>query len=373
MHGDIRIALQEARKRADELGRYLDIDGLRKRLEELESITADPDLWNDPARAQKVMQESSVIKDRLARWESLMTRLEDAEVTMELAEEENDEESAAEVPAMLEEVAKALEDMELERMLSGEMDSANAIISINAGAGGVEAMDWAEMLQRMYLRWCQRKGYSTTILDLQPGSEAGIDSCSILVEGPNAYGYLKAETGVHRLVRISPFDSNARRHTSFASVTVTPDLDEDVDVDVREEDLRIDVYRASGAGGQHVNKTESAVRITHLPTGIVVQCQNERSQHQNKATAMRMLRSKLYELKLREKEEKMENIAGPKMKIDFGSQIRSYVLAPYRLITDHRTELKVGNVDAVLDGDLDPFIRAYLLKFSGQDGDDGSR
>ena len=253
-------------------------------------------------------------------------------------------------------------------MLSGEMDHLNALLSINAGAGGVDAKDWAGMLERMYLRWCQRRGFNTKILDEQPGEEAGISSATILVEGDYAYGLLKAESGVHRLVRISPFDANSRRHTSFASVFVYPDLDEDIEVDIDEKDLRVDVFRASGAGGQHVNKTESAVRLTHIPTGIVVSCQNERSQHKNRATAMRILKARLYEYEKRKQEEKMENLYSEKRAIDFGSQIRSYVLAPYQLVTDLRTDLKVGNVDAVLDGDLDQFIHAYLMKYA--DGSD---
>lgn len=252
-------------------------------------------------------------------------------------------------------------------MFSGDMDHMGAMLSINAGAGGVEARDWAEMLQRMYLRWCANRNFKTEILDYQPGEEAGINSVTILVEGKYAYGFLKAETGVHRLVRISPFDANARRHTSFASVFVCADLDETIEVDIEEKDLRIDVYRASGAGGQHVNKTESAVRITHMPSGIVVQCQNERSQHKNRATAMRMLKSRLHELEIAKQEEKMEAIYAEKKAIDFGSQIRSYVLAPYQMVTDLRTELKVGNVNAVLDGDLDEFINAYLLLQAGRE------
>ena len=312
-----------------------------------------------------MLKETAQHKRVVENWDRQHSALEDAEVMLELAEEEQDTAAVDEAKQQLDAIAKAVERMEFERMLSGEMDSASALLSINAGAGGIDARDWAEMLQRMYLRWAQSKGYKTDLLDVQPADEAGINSCEILVEGPYAYGYLKAEAGVHRLVRISPFDANARRQTSFAAVFVYPDIDESIQVDINEDELRIDVYRASGAGGQHVNKTESAVRITHLPTGIVVQCQNERSQHKNKATAMRLLRARLYERKQREQEEKMGDIHAKKMKIDFGSQIRSYVLAPYRLVTDLRTELKVGNVDRVLDGDLDPFIEAYLLKTGG--------
>lgn len=315
-----------------------------------------------------MLKESAQHKRVVEAWDRQHSALEDAEVMLELAEEEEDADAARETKTQLDDVAKAVERMEFERMLSGEMDEASALLSINAGAGGIDARDWSEMLQRMYLRWAQAKGYKTKILDLQPADEAGINSCEILVEGAYAYGYLKAEGGVHRLVRISPFDANARRQTSFAAVFVYPDIDESIQVDIDDDDLRIDVYRSSGAGGQHVNKTESAVRITHLPTNIVVQCQNERSQHKNKATALRLLRARLYERAQREQEEKMGDIHAKKMKIDFGSQIRSYVLAPYRLVTDLRTELKVGNVDRVLDGDLDPFIEAYLLKTGGGEG-----
>ena len=262
-------------------------------------------------------------------------------------------------------VATAVEAMEFARMLSGPNDRCSALVNINAGAGGTESQDWAEMLLRMYSRWAERKGYRLEILDVQPGEEAGIKSATLSVEGDHAFGFLRADVGVHRLVRISPFDAQARRHTSFASVAVYPDVDDDVKIDIKDEDLRIDVYRSGGAGGQHVNKTESAVRLTHLPTGIVVQCQNERSQHKNKSQAMRVLRARLYEHEMKKKEEAMSDLNAQKKAIEWGSQIRSYVLAPYRLVTDHRTELKVGNVDAVLDGDIDQFIQSFLL---GQGG-----
>lgn len=332
---------------------------------ELEKLSAAADFWSRQETAQGVLRESASLKRVVEVYDRQRSTLDDVEVLLELAAEEEDEDSVREAQQQLSEVEQAVAQLEFERMLSGEMDQAHALLSINAGAGGIDARDWAEMLQRMYLRWAQRRGYKTDLLDVQPADEAGINSCEILVEGDYAYGYLKAEAGVHRLVRISPYDANARRHTSFASVFVYPDIDETIEIDIDDDDLRIDVYRASGAGGQHVNKTESAVRITHLPTRIVVQCQNERSQHKNKATAMRLLRSRLYELAQREQEEKMGDIHAQKMKIDFGSQIRSYVLAPYRLVTDVRTELKIGNVDAVLDGALDPFIEAFLLKTGG--------
>lgn len=349
------------RDRLDKVRRLLRVDENKKRAIELEQTTLEADFWNHKEKAQAVMRELADAKNKIETYEKLVRMLEDALTFIEIGREEKDDATVLEGWSGMQSMEEELQKVELQQMLSGEMDNQNAILNINAGAGGVDAMDWAEMLQRMYLRYAQRMNFKATLLDINSGAEAGIMNCSILVEGPYAYGYLKAESGVHRLVRISPFDANARRHTSFASVLVTPDLDDTIDIEIREEDLRIDVYRSSGAGGQHVNKTESAVRITHIPTGCVAACQNERSQFQNKATAMRMLRSQLYQLKLREQEERMENIIGVKQKIDFGSQIRSYVLAPYQLVTDHRTDLKIGNVEAVLDGDLQPFITALLV------------
>ncbi len=309
-----------------------------------------------------MLRETKTSKSLIETFDKEASRLADAAVLLELAEEAEDEESAREAEQMAHQVETALDDLEFHRMLSGELDQGGAVVQINSGAGGVDASDWAEMLLRMIGRYCERRGWKVELLDEQPAEEAGIKSATLVVDGEYAYGLLKAEMGVHRLVRISPFDGNARRHTSFASVTVTPDVEEDVDVEINEADLRIDVFRAGGAGGQHVNKTESAVRITHHPTGIVVQCQNERSQHKNKSQAMRVLRSRLFELRKRERDEKAAEAAKDKKKIEWGSQIRSYVLAPYRLVTDHRTEFKVGNVDAVLDGDLDELIREFLLR-----------
>jgi peptide chain release factor 2 len=288
-------------------------------------------------------------------------RLADAEVLLELAAEAEDAETAREAEKLADRVQAALDDMEFHRMLSGESDAMGAVVEINAGAGGIDAADWAHMLLRMLLRYCEHKGWKASVIDEQLSEEAGIRGATVVVEGEYAYGLLRAEHGVHRLVRISPFDQNARRQTSFAAMTVTPDIDDTIEVDIEPGDLRIDVYRAGGAGGQHVNRTESAVRITHLPTNIVVQCQNERSQHKNKASAMRVLRSRLYDhLKAEADAEAAARVE--RKKIEWGSQIRSYVLAPYRLVTDHRTELKSGNVDAILDGDLDPFIKEYLLQ-----------
>ncbi len=344
-----------------------DVDNKRTRIAELEKLSGTADFWQHQEQAQKVLQESADLKRIVENYDRQIASLGDAEVMLELAEEEQDEDSVAEGRELLSQVDAAVGRMEFERMLSGEMDSAQALVAINAGAGGIDAKDWAEKLQRMYLRWALARGFKTQLLDVNHADEAGINSCEILVEGDYAYGYLKAEAGVHRLVRISPYDAAARRHTSFASVAVYPDIDDSIEVEINDDDLRIDKYRASGAGGQHVNKTESAIRITHLPTNIVVQCQNERSQHKNLSTAMRLLRSRLFEKAQREQEEKLDVLHSKKMKIDFGSQIRSYVLAPYRLVTDVRTEMKVSNVDRVLDGDLDPFIEAFLLQTGGSE------
>ena len=311
------------------------------------------------------MREQGRLKLTVDGYEAQIKAIEDAGVLIDLAEEAKDEATALEASATLTAADEAIAKMEFARMLSGPYDRNGALVSINAGAGGTESQDWAEMLLRMYSRWAERKGYKLEELDRQPGDEAGIKSATILVDGEWAYGWLRAEAGVHRLVRISPYDSAARRHTSFASVFIYPDIDETIKVEIDEKDLRIDVMRSGGAGGQHVNKTESAVRVTHIPTGIAVHSDGERSQHKNKATAMRILRSKLFEVEQKKQEEKMGNIHAQKKAIEWGSQIRSYVLAPYRLTTDHRTGLKVGNVDAVLDGDLDQFMVAMLLELAG--------
>jgi peptide chain release factor 2 len=295
-------------------------------------------------------------------WDSVDNALEDIQILIELGEDCEDEEALAEVRGMLPDLEKKVGQMEFARMLSGEHDVSNAIVSINAGAGGTEAQDWAEILLRMYLRWCERKGFKAEITDYQPGDEAGTKGVTFTVSGDYAYGYLKAEKGIHRLVRISPFDSNARRHTSFCSVFVFPELDDDVDIEILDKDLKVDTYRASGAGGQHVNKTDSAIRITHIPSGVVVSCQNQRSQHKNRAIAMKQLQARLYELEMEKKESEAEALGGEKKGIAWGSQIRSYVLHPYRMVKDHRTDYEVGNADAVLDGDLDGFIEAYLMQ-----------
>ncbi len=327
---------------------------------------ASPDLWDDRARAEKTSREKTSLERELALFDELESDLDDAATLLELAEEEDDAEARSEAAERFEHVEELLEDAELRQLLGGEHDRSDAILSINAGAGGTDACDWAEMLLRMYLRWAERRGFRTEIIDIQPGEEAGVRHVTLGVEGEYAYGYLNVEQGVHRLVRISPFDSQARRHTAFASVSALPEIDEAGDVEIDEGDLRIDTYRSSGAGGQHVNKTDSAVRITHLPTGIVAQCQNERSQHKNKATAMKVLRAQLYERQRLERDAKLAEIAGEKREIGFGSQIRSYTLHPQQRVKDHRTGFETGNVDAVLDGDLERLIRAALLQQSAE-------
>ena len=333
---------------------------------ELEEEMNDPSFWNDLEKSQKVNKEIKSLKSKIQKYNNLKRRLEDIEVLIELGAEEQDASIASEAIEEIEKLAKDVESLKLETLLNGPYDRNNAIISLHAGAGGTEAMDWVSMLLRMYTRWCEDKGYEVKTLDLLPGEEAGIKSVTLQVIGENAYGYLKAEKGVHRLVRISPFDASGRRHTSFASMDVMPELENEVELDIRPEDLRIDTYRSGGAGGQHVNKTESAVRITHLPTGIVVQCQNERSQIQNRETAMKVLKARLLELKEREAQEEINKIKGEMKKIEWGSQIRSYVFHPYSMVKDHRTNVETGNIQAVMDGDLDPFINAYLQMMAGQ-------
>ena len=311
------------------------------------------------------MRDQAQLKATVEVHDTHLKALEDASVLLDLADEAKDDATAAEAAGLLDAADAAISKLEFARMLSGPYDRNGALLTINAGAGGTESQDWAQMLLRMYTRWAQRKGFGTETLDLQAGDEAGIKNATISIEGEWAYGWLRAEAGVHRLVRISPFDSQARRHTSFASVFIYPDIDETIKVEIDEKDLRIDVMRSGGAGGQHVNKTESAVRITHIPTGIAVHSDGERSQHKNRSTAMRILRSKLFEVEQKKQEEKMGNIHAQKKAIEWGSQIRSYVLAPYRLASDHRTGIKVSNVDGVLDGDLDPFMVAMLLELAG--------
>ena len=331
------------------------------RIRELEKESLRDGFWNDPEKASGILREKSRLTDAVEKWKKQKSSLDDLRILSEIASEEQDDRTQEEIRSELETLNSAVRDDELKMMLGSEQDPMNAILSIHAGAGGTEAQDWAEMLLRMYLRWAERKGLEATIIDYLPGDEAGIKSVTWTLRGEYAYGYAKAEIGIHRLVRISPFDAGARRHTSFASVFVYPEVDDRIVIEIDEKDLRIDTYRSTGAGGQHVNKTDSAVRLTHLPTGIVVQCQNERSQHKNKAMAMKYLRSRLYEMKLREQNAKLAEINKTKKDIAWGSQIRSYVLHPYKMVKDHRTNLETGNVNRVLDGDIDDFIEAYLL------------
>lgn len=346
-----------------DLAEFIDavgIERLKARLAELESKAQDGGFWDDLASSQVVLKEISGIKAKLDRYAKLQKDYEEAGLLIELADEAGDEAMFDECLAAVDAFAHTLEQQHLEVLLSGKYDSKNAIMTFHAGAGGTEAQDWAQMLYRMYTRYAERSGYKYRILDFLDGEEAGIKSASVLITGENAYGYLKSETGVHRLVRISPFDSSGRRHTSFASVEVMPEIDDEINIVIKDEDLRVDTYRSSGAGGQHVNKTESAIRITHIPSGIVVACQNERSQHQNREVAMSMLKSKLVEIAEREHLDNLDDIKGVQKEIAWGSQIRSYVFMPYTMVKDHRTDYEVGNINAVMDGEIDGFITAYL-------------
>lgn len=328
---------------------------------------SQPDFWDDPNQARTVSRRATMLKRRVEDWTELDSDLSDLSVLIELAVEEEDDDTLAEAAAELKALEQRVEKIELESLLSGEYDASNAILEIHSGAGGTEAQDWAQMLLRMYTRWAEDQGYEVEVLDLLPGEEAGIKSATLLVKGENAYGYLRAEMGVHRLVRISPFDASGRRHTSFASVEVLPEVEADDTIEINPADLRIDTYRASGAGGQHVNKTESAVRITHIPTGIVVQCQSERSQHANRDSAMKILRARLLELQMREKQAQLASLRGEQGEIAWGNQIRSYVFCPYTMVKDHRTNVETGDVDAVMDGELDLFIEAYLRQQRGKE------
>ncbi|MGA8059260.1 MAG: peptide chain release factor 2 [Candidatus Binataceae bacterium] len=360
---EMRDQVADFETRTDKLGRRLDVARLKARHEELLKETGKPGFWDRPETAQATLKENDRINEQLAGFERLRAALDEARLFLSMAEEEGSDnsEAARETEAALNKARGEIERQELQVMLGGEYDRLGAIVSIHPGAGGLEAQDWAEMLLRLYLRWAERRGYKTDLADLQPGDGGGIKSATFTVEGDYAYGYLKAEAGIHRLVRISPFDANARRHTSFASVFVFPAIDDKVEVIINPADLRVDTFRASGAGGQHVNKTDSAVRMTHFPSGIVVSCQNERSQHKNRAMAMKILRARLFELEERKKREQFEQFSKEKKDITWGSQIRSYVLQPYRMVKDHRTGIEIGNTDAVLDGAIDPFIEAYLM------------
>jgi len=344
---------------------FFDLAGKAKRLAGLEQEQLDPAFWSNQDRARAVVQEIKTLKGWLVPANDIVQRIADARGLTELLGAEPDEGMTQELERELGSLEQAVEAFELKSMLQGADDFRDALVTIHPGAGGTESQDWAEMLMRMYVRWGERHGFQVTILDLPPGEEAGIKSATVEVKGEYAYGFLKAEKGVHRLVRISPFDSQSRRHTSFASVFVYPEVDDTIEIELRDEDIKMDVFRASGAGGQHVNKTSSAVRLTHLPTGIVVSCQQERSQHKNKETAMKMLRAALYQRRLEEQEAERAKLEATKTDISWGNQIRSYVFQPYTMVNDHRTELKVGDVQRVMDGDLDEFIQTYLKRFGG--------
>jgi len=346
-------------------GGAFDEAGLRARRDELAEQAGRPDLWDDRERAERVLREQRQTERELELIGRLAGAVEDTEVLLQLGAEEGDAATLREAADRLAQAEGELEDAELQRLLGGEHDAANGIVSINSGAGGTDAADWAEMLMRMYLRWAERRGFKAEVLDYQAAEEAGVRSVTFTLSGDHAFGYLKTEEGVHRLVRISPFDSQHRRHTAFASVTVYPELDDSIEIELDEKDLRVDTYRAGGAGGQHVNKTDSAVRLTHLPTGIVVQCQSERSQHKNRSSALKVMRARLYERARREQEEKLAAMRGDQKEIGFGSQIRSYTLHPTQRVKDHRTGVEIGNAAGVLDGDIDKFIRATLLQRAG--------
>jgi peptide chain release factor 2 len=330
-------------------------------LDEIEKIIAQDSFWDNPEDSKPILKERTSISNKINNFKELWNDLEETRILLDLAVEESDEEALNEVIQQTAALDKKINQLSLDLMLDGKDDARNAIVSINAGAGGTEAQDWAEMLFRMYSRWVERKGYKTELIDFQPGDEAGIKSVTFTASGENAFGYLKSETGVHRLVRISPFNASGKRHTSFASVFVYPELDSEITVEIDDKDIRVDVYRASGAGGQHVNKTSSAVRLTHLPSGVVVQCQQEKSQHRNKDMAMKVLKSRIYQREQQKQDEKMQELHDSKEDIAWGSQIRSYVLHPYQMVKDHRIKLDVGNVNAVLDGDIDQFIEGVLL------------
>ena len=357
---ELRLELEGLRPEIDDLAEALGLERMRNEIAELDTKASMPGFWDDAQNSQKILQRSSSLKDKIAAYEKLTAAYDDTMALIELGNEEGDESLLPEAKDELKNIRESLETQRLSTLLNGEYDNKNAILTFHAGAGGTEAQDWAEMLYRMYCRWGERHNFKVSTLDYLDGEEAGLKSASILIEGENAYGFLKSESGVHRLVRVSPFDASGRRHTSFSSLEVMPEIDDTIEIEIDPADLKMDVYRASGAGGQKVNKTSSAVRLTHIPTGIVVSCQVERSQYQNRDVAMRMLKSKLLEIKERENLERIEDIKGVQKEIAWGSQIRSYVFMPYTLVKDHRTGFETGNINAVMDGDLDGFINAYL-------------
>ena len=361
---ELKVQLAEHAKAVKDLEEALAIEASRKRVQELEHTMSRPGFYDDAELSKKVFDEVGDLKGKLNRFEKLQGLYDDAETMLEMLDEEYDPAMIPEAEEAVNTVGKAVEELQLMTMLNGEYDHSNAILTFHAGTGGTEAQDWAEMLYRMYNKWASNHGMTVEVLDYQDGDEAGMKSASMMVKGANAYGLLKSENGVHRLVRVSPFDANARRQTSFASLEVMPELDDDSEIEIRPEDIEMQACRSSGAGGQHINKTSSAVRLTHLPTGIVVFCQTERSQFQNRDNAMKMLRAKLAELKMQQHAEKISDLKGVQMKIEWGSQIRSYVFMPYTLVKDHRTGYENGNIQAVMDGDLDGFINAYLKALS---------
>lgn len=361
---ELRLELERTKPEIDDLADALGLKAMESEIQQLENRATEPGFWDDMEKSQVILQRTSALKNKVEGYNSLVAKYEDALALIELANEDEDLSLLEEAQSEVDAIKESLEKQRLQTLLTGEYDSKNAILTFHAGSGGTEAQDWAEMLYRMYNRWAEKMGFKVKTLDYLDGDEAGLKSAVILIEGLNAYGYLKSEAGVHRLVRVSPFDSSGRRHTSFSSLEVMPEIDDNIQVDINPEDIKMDVYRASGAGGQKVNKTSSAVRLTHIPTGIVVACQVERSQHQNREVAMKMLMSKLMEIKEREHLDKIEDIKGVQKEITWGSQIRSYVFMPYTLVKDHRTSFETGNISAVMDGEIDGFINAYLKALS---------
>ncbi|MCK6598835.1 MAG: peptide chain release factor 2 [Bdellovibrionaceae bacterium] len=357
---DVKRKLNDLDALSLEIRGYFDLDAKRKRLEEVTMSAENPAIWDKPQEMQKLNKEKTLLVKAIEEWDAFYKRLEDAKVLLEMAQEAHDEESFKEVKSEIKAIENLGKDLELKRVLNGELDPNNTYLSINSGAGGTESCDWAEMLLRMYMKFCDKKGYRYELIDRNDGDEAGIKSCTILIEGPYAYGYLKAESGVHRLVRISPFDSNARRHTSFASVFAWAEVDDNIEIEVKPDELKVETFRSSGAGGQHVNRTDSAVRMYHLPTGIIVQCQTQRSQIQNREKALKMLKAQLYEREIEKRNKEKDEMNSQKKAVEWGSQIRSYVMHPYQLVKDHRTDHETSQVQDVMDGDLEEFIMAYL-------------
>ncbi|MCW3488636.1 peptide chain release factor 2 [Dethiobacter alkaliphilus] len=369
MSSELKEMYQQFRERLNEMGGLFDAANKQQEIEKLTKESSQPEFWNNSEQAQKTIQKLKALRDDVEPLENVRRKLDDLEVTMTLAEDEGDKELWVDAEQVAAELAAEMDKLELAVLFRGRYDANNAIIAIHPGAGGTESQDWANMLLRMYTRWAERRNYQVEVLDLLPGDEAGIKSATLLIKGRNAYGFLKAERGVHRLVRISPFDAASRRHTSFASLDVLPEVEEgDSGIEISPDDLKIDTYRASGAGGQHVNTTDSAVRITHIPTGTVVQCQNERSQHSNRDRAMKILKARLADLYQRQQAEELSNLRGEQKEIAWGSQIRSYVFQPYTMVKDHRTGVEVGNINAVMDGDIDELIESYLRQTAGENG-----